>query len=111
MHLLPAPWWPANPTNNVYVSGMSGRRKDKGWQEFATKVDNIDLTINVQQRRHFTMCYYTLYNIGYSNSCMHICNLSYILTHASVQCLYNYGPVHATMYIYYLLLLCFSVHE
>ena len=49
-HLLPAPWWPANPTNNVYVSGMSGRRKDKGWQEFATKVDNIDLTIDVQQQ-------------------------------------------------------------
>ncbi|XP_064392996.1 uncharacterized protein LOC135340567 [Halichondria panicea] len=52
-HLLPAPWWlidPANPANNVYISGMSGWRKDKGWQEFATKVDNIDLTIDVQQQ-------------------------------------------------------------
>ncbi len=48
--LLPAPWWliaPANPANNVYVSGMSGRRKDKGWQTFAKKVNTIDLTKDV----------------------------------------------------------------
>ncbi len=52
-HLLPAPWWlidPANPANNVYISGMSGQRKDKGWQEFARKVNSIDLTKDVQQQ-------------------------------------------------------------
>ncbi len=51
-HLLPAPWWlidPANPANNVYVSGMSGKRKDRGWQNFAENVDNIDLTTDVQK--------------------------------------------------------------
>ena len=51
-HLLPSPWWlidPANPANNVYVSGMSGKRKDIGWQIFAEKVESIDLTIDVQQ--------------------------------------------------------------
>ncbi len=51
-HLLPAPWWlidPANPANNVYVSGMSGKRKDVGWQTFAEKVESINLTIDVQK--------------------------------------------------------------
>ncbi len=51
-HLLPAPWWlidPANPANNVYISGMSGKRKDVGWQTFAEKVESIDLSIDVDK--------------------------------------------------------------
>lgn len=45
-HLLPAPRWlidPANPANNVWVSGMGGRRKDRGWKAFAERVCTIDL--------------------------------------------------------------------
>ena len=48
--MLPPSRWlidPANPANNVYVSGMPGKRKDKGWEAFAEKVDSIDLKLSV----------------------------------------------------------------
>ena len=44
--LLPVSRWltdPANPANNVYASGMPGRKKDTGWKAFAEKVDTTDL--------------------------------------------------------------------
>ena len=40
---------PANPTNNLYVSGMPGRRKDIGWEAFAKKVDSIDLNMTAEE--------------------------------------------------------------
>ena len=50
-HLLPASRWlidPANPANNVYFSGMSGRDKVKGWEIFAKKINSIDLKLSVK---------------------------------------------------------------
>ena len=51
-HLLPASRWlidPANPANNVYISGMSGKDKVKGWETFAMRVDSIDLNQSVEK--------------------------------------------------------------